>query len=278
MTIIHRARNSVIYREINSFVGADSSEEVVTEMIEKKLLPKRVSRLSQGLLLTSILTSFLYWSTFVLPFSGYLHAGIKWLSIGTLTLIIVRLIRGRQDMFLLAALFWHSLGDLVLAHPYQDLLMYSIGPFLLGHIFYIFTFKHDLPTSYLALKQTLSRAKKILLGAILLYAAIMSSILIPPLIDTHLFVPIIVYMIVVCTMVVLSTLSTYRSHWMLIGCWMYIISDSLIAINKFYTPLPPMLDACSWPLYYVGQILISLGLMKEKRSLCFLLSHEYFSI
>jgi len=247
-------------------------------MIEKKLLPKRVSRLSQALLLFSILSSFLYWSSFVLPFSGYLHAAIKWISIGTLTLIIVRLIRGRQDMFLLAALFCHSLGDLVLAHPYQDLLMYSIGPFLLGHIFYIFMFKHDLPTTYLALKQTLSRAKKILLGAIVLYAVLMSSILIPSLIDTHLFVPIIVYMIVVCTMVVLSTLSTYRSYWMILGCWMYIVSDSLIAVNKFYAPLPPMLDACSWPLYYIGQILISLGLMKEKRSISFLISHEYFSI
>jgi len=283
-TLLHRARSSAIYRELGSFVGADAvseavtaTEEVVSE-IEKKLLPKRVSRLSQVLLLFSILSSFLYWSSLVLPLSGYLHAGIKWLSIGTLTAIILRLIKGRQDMFLLAALFCHSLGDLVLAHPYQDLLMYSIGPFLLGHIFYIFAFKHDLPKTYLALKQTLSRARKILLAAAFIYTGIMGCILFPPLINSHLFYPVIVYMAVVTTMVILSTLSPYRSPWMTLGCWMYIVSDSLIAINKFYAPLPPMLDACSWPLYYIGQILISLGLMKEKRSLCFLIVHEYFSI
>lgn len=276
-TLYHRARSSALYRELGAFVGAESATNAEAE-INKKLLPKRVSRLSQVLLLLSILSSFMYWSSLVLPFSGYLHAGIKWLSIGTLTLIIVRLIRGRQDMFLLAALFCHSLGDIVLAHPYQDLLMYSIGPFLLGHIFYIFTFKHDLPKTYAALKQTLSRARKLLIGAAVIYTTIMTGILVPPLLDTHLVYPIIVYIMVVTTMVILSTISPYRSPWMTVGCWMYIVSDSLIAVNKFYAPLPPVLSACSWPLYYIGQIMISLGLMKEKRALCFLMVNEYFSI
>lgn len=237
------------------------------------------SRLSQILLLSSILSSFLYWSSLVRPFSGYLHAGIKWLSIATLTMIIWRLIRGRQDIFLLAALFFHSLGDLVLAHPYQDLLMYSIGPFLLGHIFYIFTFKSDLPANYQALKHTLSRAKKILIAATLIYTVIMSFMLLPQVLDTHLMYPMIVYILVVCTMAILSALPEYRSPWMTLGCCMYIISDSLIAINKFYAPLPPLLNSCTWPLYYIGQILISLGLMKEKNSsLYFLIVHDLFSI
>jgi len=277
MPLLARAQNTGLYKRMCAFVGAETMDK--TEEIIEKNVTKRVSRLSQILLLASIVSSFLYWSSLVLPFSGYLHAGIKWVSIGTLTLIIVRLIKGRQDMFLLAALFFHSLGDVVLAHPYQDLLMYSIGPFLLGHIFYIFTFKSDLPATYQILKHTLSRAKKILIAASFIYTVIMACILIPPLLDTHLVYPIIVYMLVVSTMVVLSVLPQYRSPWMTFGCWMYIISDSLIAINKFYMPLPPMLDACSWPLYYIGQIFISLGLMKEKNnSICFLIVHDYLSI
>jgi uncharacterized membrane protein YhhN len=269
-------QRNVVYRRLRSFIGAEAI--IAAEKAIEKSEARRVSRLSQVLLLASIVSSFLYWSSLVLPVSGYLHAAIKWISIGTLTLIIVRLIKGRQDIFLLAALFFHSLGDIVLAHPYQDLLMYSIGPFLLGHIFYIFTFKYDLP-AYHALKQNLSRAKKILIVAAFIYTSIMASILIPPLLDTHLVYPIIVYMLVVGTMVVLSTLPQYRSPWMTLGCWMYIISDSLIAINKFYTPLPPFINACSWPLYYIGQILISLGLMKEKNnSICFLIVHDYLSI
>jgi len=271
-------QGSLLYRRVKNILT--STPLLKRSERDEKIVPKGVihSRLSQILLLASILSSLLYWSSLVLHLSGYLHAIIKWISIGTLSLIIFRLIRGRQDMFLLAALFFHSVGDLVLAHPYADLLMYSIGPFLLGHIFYIFTFKADLP-AYEALKMNLTRAKKILIAASLMYTSIMSCILIPPLINTHLFIPVVVYIIVVSAMVVLSALPQYRSPWMTLGCWMYIISDSLIALNKFYAPLPPVLNACTWPLYYLGQILISLGLMKEKNSsLYFLFVHDILSI
>jgi len=275
---------SGLHKRIARLVGANTlekTEEIIakTEETIEKTVQKRVSRVSQLLLLSSILSSFLYWSSFVLPFSGYLHAVIKWLSIGTLSVIILRLINRRQDIFLLAALFCHSLGDLALAHPYQDLLMLSIGPFLMGHVFYIFTFKADLPESYQLLKQSISRGKKILIVAVIIYTAIMSSILIPPLLNTNLVIPIAIYMFIISAMVILSSLPQYRSPWMTLGCWMYIISDSLIAINKFYMPLPPVLGACTWPLYYIGQILISLGLMKEKNnSLYFLIVHDYISI
>jgi len=142
------AHDSLYQRTVGSKVITKAA--VGVEKVEKT-----VSRFSQVLLLSSILSSLLYWSSLVLPLSGYLHAVIKWTSIATLTAIVLRLISRRQDIFLLAALFCHSLGDLFLAHPYQDLLMYSIGPFLLGHIFYIFTFKADLPASYQLLKQTM---------------------------------------------------------------------------------------------------------------------------
>lgn len=92
---------------------------------------------------------------------GYLHMSIKWFSIATLTAIVFRFLTCKQDFFLFTAMFCHSLGDLFLAHPYsvryffililfcilisltqiQDWLLYSLGPFLLGHIFYIMTFK-----------------------------------------------------------------------------------------------------------------------------------------
>ena len=66
---------------------------------------------------------------------------------------------------------------------------------------------------------------------------------------------------------------------MTLGCWMYIVSDSLIAIDRFYTPLPYPLSILSWPLYYIGQILISIGLLREKRKSadCFLISHRLLS-
>lgn len=238
-------------------------EQVVGKVVDAPIR-KDVSRLSQLLLTLSIVSSFLYWTALVLPFSGYLHMSIKWFSVATLTAIVVRFLASKQDVFLFAALFFHSLGDLFLAHPYSDMLLYSLGPFLLGHVFYIMTFKADLPESYEKLKKNLSLAKKALISASIIYFVIMSSILVPVLMHTVIALPVAVYMIIVSLMVILSVIPQYKSPLITLGCWMYVLSDSLIAIDKFYAPLPYPLPYFSWPLYYIGQIMISLCLLREK--------------
>lgn len=251
--------------------------EKVGDVVEKKILRKEVSRFSRLLLVLSLVSSFLYWTALIHPFSGYLHMTIKWFSIATLTAIVFRFLTCKQDFFLFTAMFCHSLGDLFLAHPYSDMLLYSLGPFLLGHIFYIMTFKSDLP-AYQQLKTNLSHAKKALITASVIYMIMMAGILIPALIQTPLAVPVCVYMIVVSLMVVLSVLPQYKSPLMTLGCWMYIISDSLIALDRFYMPLPS-LSYLSWPLYYIGQILISIGLLREKGRSddCFFINHRLVS-
>jgi uncharacterized membrane protein YhhN len=254
-------------------------DPAVVETKITTLKQKDVSRFSRLLLTLSIVSSLMYWTALVHPFSGYLHMCIKWFSIVTLTGIVFRLITNKQDFFLFTAMFCHSLGDLFLAHPYSDWLLYSLGPFLLGHVFYILTFKSDLPESYQKLKANFSHAKKALITASIIYLTVMSAILIPALYNTPIAIPITVYMIVISLMVVLSVLPQYKSPLMTLGCWMYIVSDSLIAIDRFYMPLPYFLTFFSWPLYYIGQILISIGLLreKEKSADCFFISHRLLS-
>jgi len=258
-----------------------SAEKLVEQVVEKMVqapIRKDVSRFSQLLLTLSIVSSFLYWTALALPFSGYLHMSIKWFSVITLTAIVFRFLTCRQDLFLFAALFCHSLGDLFLAHPYSDWLLYSLGPFLLGHVFYIMTFKADLP-EYEKLKKNLTLAKKALISASAIYFLVMSSILIPVLMHTVIALPLAIYMIVISIMVILSVLGHYKSPMITLGCWMYVLSDSLIAIDKFYMPLPAPLPYLSWPLYYIGQILISLCLLREKgrNSDYFFISHPLLS-
>jgi len=233
------------------------------EVAVEKIVERKVSRLSQVLLTLSLVSSFLYWTALIHPFSGYLHMCIKWVSILTLTVIVFRFLTCKQDLFLFAALLCHSLGDLVLAHPYKDWVLYSLGPFLLGHVFYIMTFKADLP-EYDKLKANLSKARKALISASVIYCCLMGAILLPGLLHTVFALPIAVYMLVISSMVVLSVLPQYKSPLITLGCWMYVVSDSLIAIDRFYSPLPYPLHALSWPLYYVGQIMISLCLLREK--------------
>lgn len=279
---------TLVQRTIPKTHNVDHKQQVVETVVTKveqvgtkigdTLLRKDVSRTSRLLLTLSLVSSFLYWTALVHPFSGYLHMTIKWFSIATLTAIVFRFVTCKQDFFLFTAMFCHSLGDLFLAHPYSDMLLYSLGPFLLGHIFYIMTFKSDLP-DYEKLKSQFSHAKKALLCASVIYFGIMSCILIPGLYKTPLAIPITVYMVIVSLMVVLSVLPQYKSPLMTLGCWMYIVSDSLIAIDRFYMPLPYPLSYLTWPLYYIGQILISIGLLREKGKSadCFFISHRLLS-
>lgn len=253
--------------------------KVAAKLVDPPALRKDVNRFSQLLLTLSIVSSFLYWTALVHPFSGYLHMGVKWFSILTLTAIVFRFLISRQDLFLFAALFCHSLGDLFLAHPYRDMLLYSLGPFLLGHIFYIMAFRADLP-EYQKLKENLSRAKKALITASVIYLIMMSGILIPVLFNTVFAIPVTIYMVIVSLMVVLSVLPQYKSPLITLGCWMYIISDSLIAIDKFHTPLPYPFSSFTWPLYYIGQIMITLCLLREKgrdKDSYFFISHPRIS-
>lgn len=271
-TIVHELHQ----RNVPAQQGSDVSTAVQKAAVQKEI--HTINRFSQILLIASLVLSALYWSTVVLPLSGYLHAVIKWLSITTLTVIVIRYLSTRQEVFLVFALFFHSVGDIILAHPYEDYLMYSLGPFLLGHICYILTFKSDIP-AVAAIRQSLSRAKVALITASILYPLVMATVLIPPLYNTPLVIPIIVYMVIISIMVVSSVVAEYRLPWMTLGCWMYILSDSLIAIDRFYVPLPPQMHMLSWPLYYAGQILIAGGLLKEKRRVTYMLFvHEIFSI
>eukprot|EP01111_Echinosteliopsis_oligospora_P014776 TRINITY_DN565_c0_g1_i1.p1 TRINITY_DN565_c0_g1~~TRINITY_DN565_c0_g1_i1.p1 ORF type:complete len:280 (+),score=56.30 TRINITY_DN565_c0_g1_i1:100-939(+) len=255
------------------------AEKVVEKVAEASVpLKREVSRFSQVLLTLSIVSSLIYWTALIHPLSGYLHMGIKWLSISTLTAIVLRFLTCKQDVFLLGALFFHSLGDLFLAHPYQDWLMYSMGPFLLGHIFYILTFRTDVE-AWAVLKKNITRMKKILLSASLIYGVIMGAVILPSIMHTPMAVPASIYFVIIIAMVFISVLASYKSYWMMVGCWMYLASDSLIALNKFCLPLPNYLQQLSWPLYYIGQILIAFGFLREKQrsKSYFLFSNDRFS-
>eukprot|EP01112_Ceratiomyxa_fruticulosa_P015916 TRINITY_DN475_c0_g1_i2.p1 TRINITY_DN475_c0_g1~~TRINITY_DN475_c0_g1_i2.p1 ORF type:complete len:272 (-),score=34.56 TRINITY_DN475_c0_g1_i2:399-1214(-) len=220
-----------------------------------------LSRKGQALLLASLFFSALYWFQVLHPVSGWLHVLVKWLSILPLTLVVLHYQSTRQDVFLLCAILFHSVGDVVLAHPTMDLLAYSLGPFLVGHIFYILAFSGDLPKP---IASAVSPTKLALMVLGLGYIIAMAVLLLPRLLPTPLGGPVVVYMSIFSVLAMLSFLTKWRLRWMTLGIWMYIVSDSLIALDKFYTPLPPALHSLTWPLYYIGQILISVGLLMEK--------------
>ena len=145
--------------------------------------------------------------------------------------------KSRPTSFILLALALSFLGDVLLMFAHLNDLFFITGltAFLLAHVFYIRCFVNVLN----------SRKQKIYPGLLaitigILFLSVMLVLLIPH-IDFLLRIPIIVYAITITTMLTISmsfrnVLTSLHFNILLSGTILFVISDSLIAINKFYMP------------------------------------------
>jgi uncharacterized membrane protein YhhN len=157
-----------------------------------------------------------------------------------------------KERNLYIALFFSLLGDVFLMFGGELYFMFGLGSFLLAHIFYIFLFK--------------SQFKFNLLKALPFAAATLSYFLfIKRGIDQNLLIPVSVYCIVITIMGIFASgrkTNNLSYNLVLIGSILFILSDSLIAFNKFYSPLPA---SSFWVMstYGLAQFLIVLGWSKK---------------
>lgn len=163
-------------------------------------------------------------------------------------------------VLLFAVLFCWA-GDILLIFTEQNELFFllGLGAFLLGHIGYIFTFRKckasgknkSLPAIYYGLP--------------LIYAIGLLLLLIPKLGDMT--VPVVAYAVVISMMCVAAmwrwgNTSVVSFKMVIYGAILFVISDSIIAVNKFYAPF----SAASLLImitYILAQYLIVVGLRKH---------------
>lgn len=139
---------------------------------------------------------------------------------------------------LLAALVFCWIGDVVLLFADRDALFFISGlvSFLIGHVFYILLF--------LKMKENNGRFKgwnPVVLLVILAYLIIFYYRMNPHL--GSMLVPVMIYAVIISSMLYCAWLvysaSPQSSHiFILMGALTFVISDSVLAVNKFYTPLP----------------------------------------
>ena len=135
------------------------------------------------------------------------------------------------------SLFFSWLGDLFLLFDKGDSLYFIGGllSFLIAHLFYIILF--------VKLKTVLnpdSKLNKRAIGFLLIYVGILFTLLIPGL--GALKIPVIVYALVLASMFIASLYaSSISSTWqslIIIGALLFVVSDSILALNKFLNPFP----------------------------------------
>jgi uncharacterized membrane protein YhhN len=195
--------------------------------------------------------------------------GISWLYLISKPLIVPSLllyyfmnveVEDRSRSAILAFVF-SFLGDTLLMNP--DYFIGGLIAFLIAHILFIFTYRqHQFEESENALAG-LQRVR--LAFPIILAATGLIIILFPSL--NELKIPVIVYALVLAVMVLTALFrfgrTSPQSFWLVfIGAALFMISDSILAINKFLEPLPNagvyiMLTYCT------AQFLIAHGLIKH---------------
>ena len=164
----------------------------------------------------------------------------------------------KSKQFTILALVFSLLGDvfLMFVDAYSNFFIIGLVSFLLAHIFYVFVF--------LKKKNSANNALPFLI-VLLLYAFAIFYFLKDGLGD--LFIPVIVYMFVILLMGIMAYLrrgSVPENSFILVflGALFFITSDSLLALNKFYQPLP-LSSLSIITTYSIAQLCIVFGIKKQ---------------
>lgn len=159
-------------------------------------------------------------------------------------------------------MFFSFVGDVLLMFEGANFFMYGLSAFLLAHAVYIKVLTGFLPKD-LTVKMISSAFPFVLFFGILLY------LIIPNL--GGMLIPVIAYGIVISTFGSVALLN-YRSAkstenlWICIGAILFIFSDSLIALNKFYEP-NEIYGVSIMVTYILAQYLICKGMIVKSNGI-----------
>ena len=136
------------------------------------------------------------------------------------------------NKWIVAALIFSWIGDVLLMFQDKKDIFFLLGlsAFLLAHVFYVIYFHK------VRLRDNVKSNPWLLVIVVVYYAALI-SFLSPYLGDMK--VPVRIYGIVISFMFMLAMHMLFirnksAGKWMMIGALLFVLSDSLLALNKFY--------------------------------------------
>ena len=157
---------------------------------------------------------------------------VIWLLLYFLSQIIS--INSGLKKWILAALLFSWTGDVLLLFQQNNSVFFLLGlsAFLIAHIFYIIFFNR------VRVNESVRGNVWLLLIVVIYYSSLIS------LLYSHLGgmkLPVLVYGIVISWMFMLAMHMLFIKNktagkWMMTGALLFVISDSLLAVNKFYQP------------------------------------------
>lgn len=172
----------------------------------------------------------------------------------------------RNQKTLLFALFFSWVGDVLLMFANQHALFFILGliSFLIAHLAYIILFQRQ---------NKINENNNYLwfIPFVIIYLVTILRILWPFL--NEMKIPVLVYAIVISLMLLMSIKAYFQwekpsNLWVLIGALLFVISDSILAINKFHSPV---LMSSFWIMstYLGAQFCIMTSLTNNKKTASF---------
>lgn len=158
---------------------------------------------------------------------------------------------GTKHRLVAAGLAVSGCGDVVLGLPANGVFVYGLGLFLVAQSLYIVAFIRNPRLE----KRRIATA----LGFVI-YGSVTAAVLWPKLGPMR--VPVMGYLCVITAMGISAALGKENSGRLVAGAALFILSDSLIAVNRFLVPLPA---AGFWIMltYYPAQWLIAAGVQRD---------------
>ncbi|MCE7039520.1 lysoplasmalogenase [Dyadobacter sp. CY312] len=201
-------------------------------------------------------------------------AGLVWLVYIFKPLIILSLLvfvlkrqrisSTKKPVLFLAALVFALLGDILLMIQGVDLFIPGLGSFLMMQLLYIVLFRSDISSS-IYVRTNIKSALLFLVFALGLYV-----ILFPYLPDPVMRTAVAIYALSIASMAWMAWLRksfVSRTSFKMVfaGALFFMLSDSLIAIDRFLISVP---FNTIWVMstYAAAQYLIIMGILKTKRT------------
>lgn len=151
--------------------------------------------------------------------------------------VLRRVLPGKNQGLLLTGLIFAWLGDMLLLFESRHALFFmcGLGSFLLTHVFYILYFLRVRPAV------SVLRQHPYLIILVLAYSCVLVWWLYPGLGEMR--IPVLLYAAIItvmllCSLHVCKGLNRVAAVLFLAGALCFVISDSLLAINKFHTAFP----------------------------------------
>lgn len=160
------------------------------------------------------------------------------------------------------ALLFSAIGDdlLLFTSINDNFFLFGLLSFLVTQVFYCFIF-------YKMISWKMNKGIFFMVVfSYSFYLWVLLSLVYPSL--GNLKVPVLIYAFVITTMGVLGTISAiqYKNKFILFGAFLFIVSDSFIALNKFYFNLSyaELLQVIIMSTYVLAQSFLVLGIIGNK--------------